>query len=97
MKTSQISKLRAKNYRGSDEEWSGVLSYVFNQDRDAIKSEDWTTGLEVVATVKTVGNEDDEDSDKEIVITLRKRIDSIKVRCLGCIDTLFHLNGPRHQ
>lgn len=83
MKTSQINKLRAKNYRGSDEEWAGVLAYVFNQDRDAIKSEDWTKGLEVVATVKSTGDEDDEESDKEIVITLRKRIDSITVRCFA--------------
>ncbi|EEP79223.1 predicted protein [Uncinocarpus reesii 1704] len=77
IKTSQISKLRAKNYRGSDDEWAGILSYVFNQNQDAIESEDWTTGLETVAIVKSMDGEDDDEGDKEILITLRKRIDSI--------------------
>ncbi|WEW56326.1 hypothetical protein PRK78_001769 [Emydomyces testavorans] len=84
VKTSQISKLRAKNYRGSDEEWSGILSYIFNHNLDAIKSEDWTAGLETVATVKSVDDEDDDENNKEIIITLRKRIDSITQR-LGSI------------
>lgn len=77
MKTSQISKLRAKNYRGSDDEWSGVLSYVFAQKEPPVESaEDWKSGLEVVAAVKS---EDEDEGDNEIVITLRKRIDSITV------------------
>ncbi|EFW22848.1 hypothetical protein D8B26_006418 [Coccidioides posadasii str. Silveira] len=84
VKTSQISKLRAKNYRGSDEEWSGILSYVFNQDEGALKSDDWAAGLETIATVRSMGDEDEEDGNKEVVITLRKRIDAITQR-LGSI------------
>jgi hypothetical protein len=78
VKASQISKIRAKNYRGTDEEWSRILSFVFVQkEQPAESTEEWKSGLEVVAAVK--GGVDDEDS-HEITITFRKRIDSITVR-----------------
>lgn len=77
MKASQIDKLRAKNYRGSEDEWSGILSYVFNQDIDAATSQEWVSGLEVIAAIKS--EDEDDEGDKELVITLRKRIDSITV------------------
>ncbi|KAI1943850.1 hypothetical protein LOZ66_000437 [Ophidiomyces ophidiicola] len=85
LKTTHINKLRAKAYRGSDDEWHGILSYVFNQDENAIKSKDWTTGLEAVASVKSVDDDDpDDEGVHEILITIRKRIDSITQR-LGSI------------
>lgn len=80
LKSSQISKLRAKNYKGSDEEWTDILSHIFAQrDSSTSESNDWKSGLEVVAAVKS----DDED-EGQIVITLRKRIDSITQR-LGAV------------
>ena len=45
-------------------------------EQNTEESEAWIAGLEVVAAVKS-GDEDE--SDNEIVITLRKRIDSITV------------------
>ncbi|KAL1958337.1 hypothetical protein VTO42DRAFT_4654 [Malbranchea cinnamomea] len=80
LKGSQIGKLRAKTYKGSDEEWSNILSHVFLQREPSTdSSEGWKSGLEVVAAVKS-GDEDE----KEIVITFRKRIDSITQR-LGAV------------
>lgn len=76
MKSSQISKLRAKNYKGSDEEWSNILSHVFAQREPSTDASDWKSGLEVVAAVKS---EDEDEDDGQIVVTLRKRIDSITV------------------
>lgn len=77
MKASQLDKLRAKNYRGSEDEWSGILAYAFGQKKATDIPNDWRSGLEVVATIKSSGEEDDEE--KQIVITLRKRIDAITV------------------
>ncbi|KAK2854396.1 hypothetical protein FQN49_005135 [Arthroderma sp. PD_2] len=75
LKTSGIKKLRAKNYRGDDEEWAGILSYSFNQSQESNIDSDWLAGLEVLASVQS--DSDDDEADKELHITLRKRIDSI--------------------
>jgi hypothetical protein len=71
----RLKNLRAKNYQGSDEEWVDILAYVFAQNHQpGTPQGDWEAGLEIVATVKEI----DED-EKELVITLRKRIDGITV------------------
>lgn len=76
MKSSQITKLRAKNYKGSDKEWTDILLHVFAlREPSSDEPDNWKSGLEVVAAVKS----EDED-EGQIVITLRKRIDSITVR-----------------
>ncbi|KAK2749207.1 hypothetical protein FQN57_006822 [Myotisia sp. PD_48] len=98
VKTSQINKLRAKNYRGGDDEWAAILSHVFKLDITAEVSQEWIAGLEVVAFVESDGDDDEE---KELTITLRKRIDSITQR-LGSVTLkqndeqaieLFEWNG----
>ncbi|KAK2766174.1 hypothetical protein FQN54_007690 [Arachnomyces sp. PD_36] len=97
VKQSRLKSLRAKNYQDSDEEWARILSHVFVPDRKSPASHrDWDKSLEVVATVKEV-----DDDEKELVITLRKRIDGITQR-LGSITLkqdddqaiqLFEWNG----
>ncbi|EEH02958.1 conserved hypothetical protein [Histoplasma capsulatum G186AR] len=82
VKSTQIDKLRAKNYQGTVDEWAGILAYALGQKQPASVPEEHKAGLEIAATVKQ--NEDDE-SDKEIVVTLRKRIDTITQR-LGTIS-----------
>ncbi|KAK2811309.1 hypothetical protein FQN50_002185 [Emmonsiellopsis sp. PD_5] len=81
VKSAQIDKLRVKNYQGSAEEWENILAYVLGQRPSRSIPEQHRSGLEVAAVVKP--DEDDED-EKEIVITLRKRIDTITQR-LGTI------------
>lgn len=76
VKSTQIDKLRAKNYQGTVDEWAGILAYALGQKQPASVPEEHKAGLEIAATVKQ--NEDDE-SEKEIVVTLRKRIDTITV------------------
>ncbi|QSS62482.1 hypothetical protein I7I51_02219 [Histoplasma capsulatum] len=82
VKSTQIDKLRAKNYQGTVDEWAGILAYALGQKQPASVPEEHKAGLEIAATVKQ--NEDDE-SEKEIVVTLRKRIDTITQR-LGTIS-----------
>ncbi|KAG5288042.1 hypothetical protein I7I48_10114 [Histoplasma ohiense] len=82
VKSTQIDKLRAKNYQGTVDEWAGILAYALGQKQPATVPEEHKAGLEIAATVKQ--NEDDE-SDKEIIVTLRKRIDTITQR-LGTIS-----------
>ncbi|EGD92928.1 hypothetical protein TESG_00488 [Trichophyton tonsurans CBS 112818] len=71
--SSGIKKLRTKNYRGDDDEWVGVLSYSFDRIPESSANAEWISGLEVLAAVQGDGDEEN----KELHITLRKRIDSI--------------------
>lgn len=75
MTSSGIKKLRTKNYRGDDDEWVGVLSYSFDRIPESSANAEWISGLEVLAAVQGDGDEEN----KELHITLRKRIDSITV------------------
>lgn len=77
MKSSGIKKLRARNYRGDDDEWAAILSYSFGQIQKSNVDAEWISGLEVLASVQATGDNDEEN--KELHITLRKRIDSITV------------------
>lgn len=69
-----MKSLRAKNYQGSDDEWVQILSYVLRQSPPSDHDATWTTGLEVTASIRGEGDED-----KELVILIRKRIDTITV------------------
>ncbi|PGH00609.1 hypothetical protein GX51_05708 [Blastomyces parvus] len=82
VKSAQIDKLRAKNYHGADDEWAGILAYVLGQKHSASVPEEHKSGLEIAATVK---QDEDDESEKEIIISLRKRIDTITQR-LGTIS-----------
>ncbi|OJD24918.1 hypothetical protein ACJ73_03720 [Blastomyces percursus] len=82
VKSAQIEKLRAKNYNGTDDEWTGILAYALGQKQTASVPEEHKSGLEIAATVK---EDEDDESEKEIVISLRKRIDTITQR-LGTIS-----------
>ncbi|EFR01156.1 hypothetical protein MGYG_04160 [Nannizzia gypsea CBS 118893] len=73
LRSNGIKKLRAKNYRGDDDEWIGVLSYCFDRMPESDTNAEWISGLEVLAAVQG----DDNEENKELHITLRKRIDSI--------------------
>ncbi|KAM5464750.1 hypothetical protein MauCBS54593_006843 [Microsporum audouinii] len=75
LKSSGIKKLRARNYRGDDDEWAAILSYSFGQIQKSNVDAEWISGLEVLASVQATGDNDEEN--KELHITLRKRIDSI--------------------
>ncbi|EEQ91951.1 hypothetical protein RJZ56_006201 [Blastomyces dermatitidis] len=82
VKSAQIDKLRAKNYHGADDEWTGILAYALGQKQSASVPEKHKSGLEIAATVK---QDEDDESEKDIVISLRKRIDTITQR-LGTIS-----------
>lgn len=72
---SRLKNLRAKSYQGSDEEWAQIVSYVFGQFSSTIGKPEWSHGIEVSASVSDSAN----DEDKEIVLTIRKRIQTITV------------------
>ncbi|KAJ9288252.1 hypothetical protein C8Q69DRAFT_116002 [Paecilomyces variotii] len=80
VRQSRVKSLRAKNYQGSDDEWVQILSYVLRQSPPSDHDATWTTGLEVTASIRGEGDED-----KELVILIRKRIDTITQR-LGSIS-----------
>jgi hypothetical protein len=70
VKQTRLKDLRAKSYQGSDEEWSKILAFVLGQS----SSTDDGAGLEVSAHI--AGSDQD---DKELVITIRKRVQTITV------------------
>jgi len=75
VKQTRLKDLRAKSYQGSDEEWARIVSYVFGQVSTVGKPE-WCHGIEVSASVSDPEN----DEDKELSLTIRKRIQTITVR-----------------
>ncbi|OJD15157.1 hypothetical protein AJ78_04582 [Emergomyces pasteurianus Ep9510] len=82
VKSTQIDKLRAKNYHGTDDEWAGILAYALGQKQPTAVPDTQKSGLEIAAIVK---QDEDDVSEKEIIISLRKRIDTITQR-LGTIS-----------
>ncbi|KAL4894650.1 hypothetical protein BDV59DRAFT_200979 [Aspergillus ambiguus] len=80
VRQNQLCKLRAKNYQGSDEEWQRIVSYVFGVQPDTTTEIDTLSGIESSASI--VGQDDE---DRELIITIRKRIQGITQR-LGSIS-----------
>ncbi|KAL5355461.1 hypothetical protein BJX96DRAFT_141349 [Aspergillus floccosus] len=76
----QLRKLRAKNYQDSDEEWQRVISYIFGDKSDTTTGNGTLSGIESSASVVGEGDED-----KELIITIRKRIQGITQR-LGSVS-----------
>ncbi|KAL2216832.1 hypothetical protein M432DRAFT_551491 [Thermoascus aurantiacus ATCC 26904] len=78
VRQSRLENLRAKNYKGSEEEWAQILTHVFGQDSSTSHAS-WSSSVEVTASIQGP-----DDEDKEMVIAVRKRIDTITQR-LGSI------------
>ncbi|KAE8367447.1 hypothetical protein BDV27DRAFT_123935 [Aspergillus caelatus] len=79
VRKSHLRDFRSKNYEGNDEEWAQIVLHVFGQlDESAAKVK--LCGIESSASV--IGASDSED--KELVITIRKRIQTITQR-LGSV------------
>ncbi|KAJ5720319.1 uncharacterized protein N7483_008253 [Penicillium malachiteum] len=78
IKASQLKGLRAKNYQGSDDEWTQIISYILKQSTSSTSSAAYT-GVETSASI--TGSDDE---NKELVITIRKRVQSITQK-LGSI------------
>ncbi|KAJ5238689.1 hypothetical protein N7468_003308 [Penicillium chermesinum] len=71
VQASQIGKFRFKNYQGSDQEWNHIVSLILGQSI-AIRESGPLAGLEATASIAETKNEG-----KEIVITIRKKVQSI--------------------
>ena len=69
-----MKDLRSKNFQGTDQELEQSLTAVLRQFADNTVAAS-TPGLETTASIRGSGGEG-----QQIVITLRKRIDSITVR-----------------
>jgi hypothetical protein len=75
VKQSNLKKLRFKNYQGSEEEFEQILGFVLKRNTPEQRLDArWSSGVEVVASVRESGEET-----KELVITIRRRIDTITV------------------
>ncbi|KAJ5100182.1 hypothetical protein N7456_006234 [Penicillium angulare] len=74
----RLKDLRAKNYQGSDDEWIQIITNIFGQETTTAKPPS-CTGLETSASITGTGEDN-----KEIVITIRKRVQSITQK-LGAI------------
>lgn len=75
VKQTRLKDLQAKNYQGSNDEWIKTVSLILGQCSAPPDEPDWATGLEASASIS--GPDED---DKEIVITIRKRVQTITVR-----------------
>ena len=75
VRQAHLGNLRAKNYQGSDDEWAQIVSYIFGYYSTSTSKPDWSTGIEVSASISSSGG----DEDREIVLTIRKRIQAITV------------------
>jgi hypothetical protein len=74
VRQAQLKNLRAKQYQGSDDEWRDTILHVLGLLEEPEKHSDLLTGIEVSATINGSGDED-----KELVLTVRKRIQDITV------------------
>jgi hypothetical protein len=74
VRQSEINKLRAKNYQGTDNEWKKTLLHILGFLEEGAENPELLTGVEASASVNAIG-----DDDKELVITIRKRIQTITV------------------
>jgi hypothetical protein len=74
VRQTRLRSLCAKNYRGSDDEWVQIVSYVFGQLKESIPTSEMLSGIESSASIIESG-----DVSKELVITIRKRVQSITV------------------
>jgi hypothetical protein len=72
VRQSEINKLRAKNYQGTDNEWKKTLLHILGFLEEGAENPELLTGVEASASVNAIG-----DDDKELVITIRKRIQTI--------------------
>lgn len=68
-----MKDLRVKNYQGSGEEWARIISVILGQAVHA--NEPALAGIEASARITGTGDES-----KELVVTIRKRVQSITVR-----------------
>ncbi|KAJ5145625.1 uncharacterized protein N7515_000189 [Penicillium bovifimosum] len=75
VKQARLKDLRAKNYQGSNEEWLQTVSLVLGQSSAPLDGPDWATGLEASANISGSG-----EVNKELVITIRKRVQTITQR-----------------
>ncbi|CAI7620747.1 unnamed protein product [Penicillium glandicola] len=79
VKKTRLKDLRAKNYQGSNDEWVKTVSLILGQCSAPPDEPDWATGLEASANIS--GSDDN----KEIVITIRKRVQTITQRLGGFV------------
>lgn len=86
VRQSRLENLRAKNYKGSEEEWAQILTHVFGQDSSTSHAS-WSSSVEVTASIQGP-----DDEDKEMVIAVRKRIDTITVRPCRMNPTVYPLS-----
>jgi hypothetical protein len=75
VKQAHLKNLRAKNYQGTHDEWFQIVSLVLGQRSLAADDLDWSSGVETTASISGSGDEG-----KELIITIRKRFQTITVR-----------------
>lgn len=85
MKQTRLKDLRAKNHQGSNEEWIKIVSLILGQSSAPLDDSDWASGLEASAHVS--GSDED---NKELVITIRKRVQTITVRGAHPLSNNLH-------
>ena len=74
MKQAHLKDLRAKNYQGTDDEWFQIVSLVLGQRSVPVDDSGWSSGVEATASI--AGSEDE---GKELIITIRKKVQKITV------------------
>ncbi|KAJ5619560.1 hypothetical protein N7510_003544 [Penicillium lagena] len=79
VKQAHLKNLRAKNYQGTDDEWFQIVSLALGQRPLPVDDSGWSSGVETTASIS--GSEDE---GKELVITIRKRVQTITQR-LGAL------------
>lgn len=72
VRQTRLKTLCAKNYRGSDDEWAQIVSYVFGQLKESVPKSEILSGIESSASIVESG-----DTSRDLVITIRKRVQSI--------------------
>lgn len=73
-----LKKLRAKNYHGSDNEWAQIVWHVLGQPAESVGNMASFQHIEASATIYGSGI-----APKELVISIRKRIEGITVCALA--------------
>ncbi|KAL4972391.1 hypothetical protein BDW66DRAFT_122972 [Aspergillus desertorum] len=72
LRQSEIDKLRAKNFHGTNDEWKKIILYVLGLQEEPVEKPEFLRGIEASVSINGEGEDD-----KKLVITVRKRIQTI--------------------
>ncbi|OKL58780.1 hypothetical protein UA08_05820 [Talaromyces atroroseus] len=80
LRRSRLKDVRSKNFQGTEQEFEEVLSSVLRVDHAADQPQQQHAEIETTASIREAREGKEEEGNNELVISIRRRIDSITQR-----------------